>query len=219
MPEVISRLDTGLPLFPAGAGKGSVFSPLPQDMDKHTMRAHTLQTINAPRLELYKLWRDTELAPRWQEFVISATPTGEKTAHWVMGDPDDPKGKRIEYDTEITEDRPGEAISWRSITNDIEETGRVTFEDAPGGRGTRVTLIEFATVPGGRLGNALAALDKRTPRQIVKEDLRHFKQLAESGEIPTVARNPHGPRGLIGSFKSRLYGENNPTPAGTSRIG
>jgi hypothetical protein len=63
---------------------------------------------------------------------------------------------------------------------------------------------------------AAAAVAKRSPRQIVIEDLRHFKQLAETGEIPNVDRNPHGPRGFIGSLKERLYGENNPTPAGTT---
>ena len=73
--------------------------------------------------------------------------------------------------------------------------------------------------PGGRLTLAAAALARRTPRQIVIEDLRHFKELAEAGEIPTVVNNPHGPRGFTGSVKLRMYGENNPTPPGTSNLG
>ena len=47
------------------------------------------------------------------------------------------------------------------------------------------------------------------------EDLRHFKELAESGEIPTVEGQPHGPRGVIGNIKRWMYGETNPTPEGT----
>ena len=218
MPQYVGRLDAGLPTFPAGAGKGSIFNPLPQDTQNSKMRAHSVQTVLADPQELYKLWRNVELAPRWQEFVISVTETSDKVSHWVLGDPNDPDGKRVEYDSEIVEDVPGKAIAWNSISNGIEESGRVTFEPAPGGRGTRITLQELAKVPGGRLGSVAAGLSKRTPRQIVIEDLRHFKQLAETGEISTVAYNPHGPRGVIGSFKERMYGENNPTPPGTSQI-
>lgn len=218
MPEHVSRLETGLPPFPAGQGKGSVFSPLKQDMKDGEMRAHAVQTVLADQRGLYELWRDVSISPRWMEYVISVDVKSDTVSHWVMGDPEDPDGKRIEYDTEIVEDVPGERIAWRSITEGIDESGEVIFSPDPAGRGTRVTLQESAKVPGGKLGNAAAGLAKRTPRQIVIEDLRHFKQLAESGEIPTVAKNPHGPRGLVGSFKKRMYGENNPTPPGTSNL-
>ena len=218
MPEYIGRLDSGLPAFPAGAGKGSVFTPMAQDTDEGKMRAHSVQTIAGDAHRLYALWHDVTLAPRWQEFVVSVTAVSDKVSHWVLGDPTDADGKRLEFDSEIVEDVPGQAIAWNSITKGVEEAGRVTFEPAPGGRGTRVTLQELAKVPGGKLGTAVAALSKRTPRQVVIEDLRHFKQLAETGEIPTVVNNPHGPRGVIASFKERMYGENNPTPPGTSNI-
>jgi uncharacterized membrane protein len=238
MPEYVGRVDSGLPTFPAGAGKGTTYSPMKQDMDDGRMRAHAVQTILADPQKLYELWRKVELAPRWQEYVVSVTRTSETVSHWVLGDADDPEGTRLEYDSEIVEDVPGKAIAWRSIDKasarpsdgnsasdggaskeqrgyKVEESGRVTFEPAPGGRGTRVTLQERINIPGGKLGNAAAAVVKRTPRQIVIEDLRHFKQLAEAGEIPTVEHNPHGPRGFSGSLKARLYGENNPTPPGT----
>ncbi len=214
MPEVLDT--THLPAFPAGQGKGGHFSPLPQDVKGGKVRAHTLQTINADRQTLYKMWRDVTSAPKFQEYVVSVEPKSATRSTWTFGDPEDPKAKRISYDTEVFEDVPGEKIAWRSIDTSFNEQGEVHFEDAPGGRGTRVTLIEDIEVPGGRLAIAAAALTRRTPRQIVIEDLRHFKELAESGEIPSVVNNPHGPRGFSGSVKARLYGENNPTPPGTS---
>ena len=217
MPQVLDI--TKLPVFPAGAGKGSHFKPLPQDVEDGVVRAHTLQTINADRQTLYKLWRDVTLAPRFQEYVISVVPKTSTLSTWTFGNPEDADGKRLSYDTEVFEDIPGQKIAWRSVDPKIEEQGEVHFADSPNGRGTRVTLIEHMRAPGGRLGIAAAAMTKRTPRQIVIEDLRHFKELAESGEIPSVADNPHGPRGLIGSIKARLYGENNPTPPGTSLLG
>ncbi len=214
MPEILDT--THLPVFPAGKGKGAHFSPLPQDVKDGKVRAHTLQTINADRQTLYKMWRDVTNAPKFQEYVVSVEPKSETRSTWTFGNPEDPKAKSVTYDTEVFEDIPGEKIAWRSVDTSFEEQGEVHFADAPGGRGTRVTLIEHIEVPGGRLAIAAAALTKRTPRQIVIEDLRHFKELAESGEIPSVVGNSHGPRGLSGSIKERMYGENNPTPPGTS---
>ena len=92
----------------------------------------------------------------------------------------------------------------------------MTFEENSNGRGTLVTLREFDRLPGGAVGKAVAGLMKRSPKQMVIENLRHFKQLAESGEIPSVEGQPSGPRGFSGSLMSKLYGQNHPTPPGTS---
>ncbi|HVG27297.1 MAG TPA: SRPBCC family protein [Acidobacteriaceae bacterium] len=215
MPEHVSRLDTSLPVFPAGSGKGAVFSPLPQDTKDGKMRAHAVQTILSDPHTLYSLWRDVTAAPRWMEYVVSTEVKSPTITHWVMGNPDHPEGPRVEYDTEIYEDVPGERIAWRSLDPTVHEAGEVIFSPGPGDRGTVVVLQETMAVPGSKLGVAVAGLTKRTPRQIVIEDLRHFKQMVEAGEIPNVTRDPHGPRGIIGGFKERLYGENNPTPPGT----
>jgi uncharacterized membrane protein len=217
MPEIVDQ--SQLPPFPAGQGKGAHFRPLPQDVEDGKVRAHTIQTINADRQTLYKLWRDVANAPRFQEFVLSVVPVSPTRSTWTFGDPEDASSKRVSYDTEVYEDIPGEKIAWRSIDTEFDEQGEVHFTDHPSGRGTVVTLRENMKTPGGRLTIAAAALAKRTPRQIVIEDLRHFKELAESGEIPTVVNNSHGPRGFTGSIKLRMYGENNPTPPGTSNIG
>ena len=217
MPEVLDQ--SQLPVFPAGKGKGKHFTPLPQDEEKGRVRAHTLQTIRADPQTLYKMWRDVSNAPRFQEYVISVEPKSDTRSTWTFGDPEDPEGKRISYDTEVYEDIPGEKIAWRSVDSKFEEQGTILFSEAPGGRGTRVLLMEEITVPGGRLSIAAAALTRRNPRQVVIEDLRHFKELVESGEIPSVVDNPHGPRGVSGAFKTRMLGENNPTPPGTSVIG
>lgn len=217
MPEVLDQ--SSLPSFPAGQGKGSHFKPLPQDVEDGRMRAHAVQTIRVDRQTLYRLWRDTGNAPKFMEYVVAVEPKGSNRTTWTLGDPEDSNGKRVSYDIEIYEDVPGEKIAWRSVESKFDEVGEIRFEEAPGGRGTRVTLTENIKVPGGRLTIAAAALTRRTPRQIVIEDLRHFKELAESGEIPSVVDNPHGPRGFSGSVKARLYGENNPTPPGTSLAG
>jgi uncharacterized membrane protein len=202
--------------FPMAAQSGSRYVPLPDKTDDGRVTAHAVQTILVEAQALYKLWSDVTSIPLWQEQVVSVTSTGAKTSHWVMGNPEDKDGKRIEFDSELTEDVPGQKIAWRSVTEGVEQSGEVTFVKSPVGRGTIVTLIQTARVPGGVVGEAAASLAKRGPKQIVIEDLRHFKALAESGEIPTVEGQPHGPRGISGGLKEWMYGENNPTPPGTS---
>lgn len=199
-----------------GVPSGGHYTPLPEKTSDGEVVAHAVQTIGADAQVLYSLWSDVSRIPLWQEFVVSVTDLGDKRSHWVMGDPDAADGKRIEFDSVIEEDIPGQKIAWRSITKDVEQSGVVTFAPTENDRGTLVTLIQQNKVPGGLLGNAVAGVSKRSPKQIVIEDLRHFKQLAEAGEIPSVVGQPHGPRGAVGNFKRWALGETNPTPRGTS---
>ena len=200
----------------ANVKAGGHYAPLPDKSEDGYVTGHAVQTILADPQDLYSLWRDVESIPLWQEYVVSVKDLGNGRSHWVMGDPEDKDGKRVEFDSEIQEDVPGQRIAWRSVTEGVDQSGVVTFTPSENGRGTQVLLVQTSKVPGGALGNAAAAIAKRGPKQIVVEDLRHFKELAEAGEIPTVEGQPHGPRGLSGSVKRWMYGENNPTPAGTS---
>ena len=202
--------------FPKAAQNGSHYVPLPDATENGRVTAHAVQTILVEPQPLYDLWRDVTTIPLWQEHVVSVTRTGATTSHWVMGDPEDKDGKRIEFDSELTEDIPGQKIAWRSFTDGVEQSGEVSFVPSPVGRGTIVTLIQTVKVPGGALGNVAASVGKRGPKQTVIEDLRHFKEMAEAGEIPSVKGQPHGPRGVMGGIKEWMYGETNPTPPGTS---
>jgi hypothetical protein len=69
----------------------------------------------------------------------------------------------------------------------------------------------------GKLASAWETMVGRNPKQAVIENLRHFKALAETGEIPRTEGQPHGPRGTIAEAKKSLYGEKVPTPRGEDR--
>lgn len=196
-----------------GIPQGSMYKPLPQKTEDGYVTAHAVQTILADPQRLYTMWREVESTPRWQEYVVSVKDLGAGKSHWVMGNPEDADGKRVEFDSQIERDEPGKRIGWKSITEGVEQEGVVTFEPSENGRGTRVTLIQKQKVPGGALGNVVAATAKRGPKQIVIEDLRHFKEMAEAGEIPSVVGQP---RGATGAVKEWMLGENNPTPPGSS---
>ncbi len=197
---------------PYSAGASSLidghYAPPPVDKDgKQWVRTSAL--VQASAEELYALWRDLERVPGWQEEITNVTVTGPETSHWTMKHGD----KTVEWDAQILSDQPGKRIAWKSVGGEIDEAGEVIFEDAPGGRGTMVTvLMEFKI---GKLASALATLTGRNPKQAVIENLRHFKALAETGEIPRSMPGPRGDRGIIGSAKESLYGEKIAIPSGT----
>lgn len=195
---------------------GTHYTPPPGKDEEGRVLETTVQTIQGTPESLYALWSDLTSFPRWQEYVISVTPGEAGTSHWVMGNPEDADGKRVEFNSKIVEDIPGKRIAWQSQDEHINVSGTVNFTQSPAGRGTVVTLSQLMNVPGGIFGNAVAGIVARSPRQILVENLRHFKQLAEAGEIPSVKGQPHGPRGISGGIKEWLYGDTNPTPPGTS---
>ena len=69
----------------------------------------------------------------------------------------------------------------------------------------------------GILNSAWETITGRNPKQAVIENLRHFKALAEAGEIPRTQGQPHGPRGTIAEIKKSIYGEETTTPPGLNR--
>jgi uncharacterized membrane protein len=185
--------------------------PPPADADGKIW-ARTTALIQASPQDLYGLWRNVEAIPLWQEEIISVSETGPSTSHWVMKSGD----KTVEWDSEIMADEPGKRIVWRSLTGDVENAGEVVFEAAPAGRGTIVTLLQEFRM--GKLASAWETLVGRNPKQGVIENLRHFKALAETGEIPRTHGQPHGPRGTIGDMKKSMYGEKIETPPGLNRM-
>ena len=182
----------------------------PEDKDgKIWVRTGAL--VHAEPATLYQLWRNVERASEWQEQITEVRATGDKTSHWIMRSGD----QTIEWDSEILADEPGKRIAWKSIGGDSDNAGEVVFESSPGNRGTQVTVLQEFRL--GKLASLWETLVSRNPKQSVIENLRHFKALAETGEIPRVLGQPHGSRGAIAGLKASAYGEKIETPAGTNR--
>ncbi len=194
----------------AGVIEDGRYLPPPADGKGQTW-VRTSALIQSSPHECYTLWRDLPGIPRWQEQVKEVRQTGDNTSHWVM----EVNGKTTEWESEILADEPGKRIAWRSINGSPQNAGEVVFEAAPGGRGTLVTVLqEFGF---GKVTAATATVLSRNPKQAVIENLRHFKALIETGEIPTTKGQSHGPRGVSGKLKGSLYGEHIETPTGGQR--
>jgi uncharacterized membrane protein len=162
------------------------------DGDKTSVRVHKAIIINRPAEELYAFWRKFENLPRFMLHLESVDTTSPERSHWVAKGP---LGARVQWDAEVVEDRRGELIAWRSLPGaDVDNTGTVRFEPAVGGRGTIVRVALEYKPPGGVVGAKVAKLLGESPEKQIPDDLRRFKQLMETGEIPTTEGQPAGRR-------------------------
>jgi uncharacterized membrane protein len=155
----------------------------------------TAVTIDRPREELYAFWRRLENLPRFMKHLDEVIDVGGGCSHWVGKSP---LGFRVEWDAEIIEEREGQLLSWRSLPGSrIRNAGTVLFEGATGGRGTVVRVSLELLAAGNVLGQAVGKVLAPITEQQVREDLRRFKQLMETGEIPTTEGQPTGNRSLV----------------------
>ncbi len=147
-------------------------------------------TINAPPDVLFQFWRRFSEFPRFMRHVESVEELDDRTSHWVVRAP---AGRTIEWDAEIVEEVPGERLHWRTIGDaDVRHGGQVEFRPATGGRGTVASIHLSYEAPAGEAGATLAKLFGEEPEIQVREDLRRFKRLIETGEIPTTAGQSSG---------------------------
>jgi uncharacterized membrane protein len=149
-------------------------------------------TINHPRDQLFRIWRNTENLPRFMKHLksVKVDPTDNARSYWVVTGP---LGRDIEWDSEIIEERENEYISWSSLPGSIVESrGSVHFMDAPGDRGAILYVSMEYQPPAGSLGAAFAKLFGEEPSQQIRDDLRYFKQIMETGEAASVDGQPSG---------------------------
>lgn len=154
------------------------------------IQAHTAITVNKPVEEVYGLWRKFEDLPRFMAHLESVTVSDDRRSHWIARGP---LGTNLEWDAEVTEDRPNELIAWRSLDRAaVTNRGSVRFAPAPGGRGSEVVVQLEYEPPTGAMGAAIAKLFGEEPQQQVKDDLRRFKQVLETGEVVRADGTPDG---------------------------
>lgn len=151
-------------------------------------------TVGKPAEELYRVWREPASLPRIMGHFAEVTPVGEDRTHWLVRGP---FGRRLEWDTQVTEARPGESLRWQSLPGArVPNEGSVSFRPAPQDRGTEVTLRFRFDPPGGPLGDLAARFrGGAAPDALGSTALRRFKSLVEAGEIPTIEHQPAARKG------------------------
>jgi uncharacterized membrane protein len=164
--------------------------------ERQPIRVRKAITVQRPRSEVFRFWRDFSNLPRFMEHLESVEVLDDRRSHWKASAP---AGASVEWDAEIVDERRNELIAWRSLQNaDVANRGSVRFADAPGRRGTEVHVELEYEPPGGKLASIVAKLFGEEPSQQVAGDLRRFKQVIEIGEVvqsdSSVYRGPHPAR-------------------------
>jgi uncharacterized membrane protein len=73
-----------------------------------------------------------------------------------------------------------------------EIDARVTFEPAPGDRGTEIHVTIEHDAPGGKVGEVVDKVRGAMPRAKAMDELRRFKQRVETGVIVRSDGTPEG---------------------------
>jgi uncharacterized membrane protein len=150
----------------------------------HNRGVHVRESIRLERpvATVYGFWRRLENLPRVMTHLRAVTDNGDTTSHWTaMG----PAGLAVEWDAELINDVENHMLGWRSLPgSDVVTAGSVTFDPVRGGRSTQVSVHLRYAPPAGTAGAVVASIVGRDPSQTIREDLRHFKQVLEAGEMP-----------------------------------
>jgi uncharacterized membrane protein len=133
--------------------------------------------VKVPVSTAYNQWTQFEEFPRFMGGVEHVEQIDDTHLHWTA----EIGGKREEWDTEITEQRPDERVAWTARGKG--NAGVVTFHRLSDDE-TRVT-VQLDWEPEGMIENVGTALGF-DDRQVSK-DLERFKEIIESPGAETGA--------------------------------
>jgi uncharacterized membrane protein len=134
------------------------------------MKVEKVVTINRPPEYLSHFWQDLD---SFNQQAASGTNTLETT--------------------ELPVERKNELAAWQKLKSSVTaNSGYVHFDQAPQGRGTEVKVVFSYTAPLGKVGSTIGKILGKSPEQQVARNLRHFKEMMEAGEIPTIKGQSSG---------------------------
>lgn len=148
-------------------------------------------TVNRPVSDVFSFLRHLENLPRFMKHLESVRCNGGNISHWVA----EIGGLKLEWDAEAIELRQNEVISWQSLpAAQVDNAGSIWFRPAVGNRGTVVKVALKYAPPGGKAGAKVAKVLGAEAKSAMEDDLRRFKSLIETGEIPLTNGQPKSPQ-------------------------
>ena len=147
-------------------------------------------TIGKPREELYRKLRDAQMMLEVFGDDVQVSSEGEGRIRVLISLPG---RQKITWTSRLIEQDQGSSFLWRtdpgaSVPHDMF----IRLRDArPSEWGTVVTL-GISPLSDGTLTNAFVRLTGSLDRTLLTRLLRRFKSLVETGEMPTLSRNPAG---------------------------
>ncbi len=144
-------------------------------------------TINKPKSDVYAFWRKLENLPKFMRHLEEVKELDDRRSTWTARIPGADKipGSlgTVTWEAEIVEDISGELIAWSSMPGStIDNAGEVRFRDVHG-NATELSACISYRLPAGDIGSVTAKMFNPALEKMIREDLRAFKNLIESGTI------------------------------------
>jgi uncharacterized membrane protein len=170
-------------------------------------------TINRSRSEVYNFWRKLENLPLFMKHLEDVKEEDSVNSTWKAKIPGGIG--TVTWKATITEDRPNELLRWASQPGStIDTAGEVRFEEAPSDRGTEIKVNMTYRMPAGDLGSIAGKLFNPAVEKMMKQDLRRFKSIMETGEIP-IPGGMASSEGTFGTETNRNFGSTSASSLGT----
>jgi uncharacterized membrane protein len=170
-------------------------------------------TIRRPAIALYQAWRDLELVPLFMSPVLSVTEIGTRS-RWVVKGGHGP----VEWYAERTVDIPERLIVWRSLPNDAHVVGEVWFTRSRQGGATEVRVRIRCEPVDASFTDCFPTADGADPARLLDAALYRFRNLMETGTIPTTLQQPRGRRALAERARDRYEESALPAPSAWERF-
>lgn len=139
--------------------------------------------INKPPQEVYDYWRKLENLPQIMRHLKRVTKLNGVSSEWVA---EGPLGREVKWRARITDDRPGELLSWMSTgDSDVDTSGTVRFRAL--GEDDEQTLLQVRITfrpPAGVAGLLVSRMLGTDPAAELREDLARFRMTMDTGQTP-----------------------------------
>jgi len=166
-----------------GIGLITSWQALASTRSSRIIRIEESLQIGRPVHEVFTAWSDLSNLPNLTPLVRQVQNFGRRS-HWVMS----LYGKRFEWDAELVQNIPNQALGWKSISGP-KHSGRINFSALDNDTLVHVTMnyappLRIFTRAAEPLREQLESTVKRVLREF-KAALEHPTQIAAPGERPT----------------------------------
>jgi uncharacterized membrane protein len=155
--------------------------------NRRTPAMETKQTISIdkPRSEVYTFWRRLENLPLFMKHLEEVKVEDSMRSIWKAKVPGGLG--TVSWEAVITDDQPNELLSWSSLPGStVDNAGEVRFKDSVSGYGTDIEVCITYRLPGGDLGSLAGKLFNPIVEKMIREDVKGFKSIIETGESATT---------------------------------
>ena len=151
----------------APKGQGAETTSVPYELG---IRVDRSITIDKPREEVYRFWRNLENLPKFMRHVEHVEQLDRDRSRWTVCAP---AGRRVSWDAVIHNESANEMVAWRSLPGCGRRSRRLGLvHGRSAGQGTEVKVELQYNPPAGMIGAAIASLWGEEPGQQIEEDLR-----------------------------------------------